>query len=101
MDRDLETAKTLALIAIIFDLIGLVFALVFLPLAIVPFIFMLLNYFLVYKPLSEGHGQEAETSALVLGILQIIPFIGGVIPGLLLIFTWVKIRDSINRGSRS
>lgn len=96
MDSDLETAKTLALVAIILDLLGLLFSLLFLPLAILPFIFILLNYFLIYKPLSEGRGRDAETPALVLGILQIIPF-GGVIPGILLLISWVKIRDSMGR----
>lgn len=97
MDRDLETAKTIALIAVIFNLLGLVFSIFILFLAILPFIFMLLDYLLVYEPLTKGDGERAETPALILGIIQVIPFIGGVIPGLLLIFTWIKIRDSANR----
>lgn len=96
MDSDLETAKTLALVAIILDLLGLLFSLLFIPLSIIPFIFIFLNYFLIYKPLNEGRGRKAETPALVLGILQIIPF-GGVIPGILLLISWVKIRDSLGR----
>lgn len=96
MDPDLETAKTLALVAIILDLLGLLFSIFLIVLAIIPFIFIILNYFLIYKPLSEGRAREAETATLVLGILQIIP-LGGVIPGILLIISWVKIRDSIGR----
>lgn len=97
MDPDLETAKTLALVAIVLDLIGLFFSFFFLFLAIIPFIFIVLNYFFIYKPLSEGRGSDAETPTLVLAILQIIPFIGGIIPGILLLIAWVKIRDSSGR----
>lgn len=96
MDSDLETAKTLALVAIILVLLGLLFSLLFLPLAIIPFLFIVLDYVLIYKPLSEGRAKDAEAPALVLGILQIIPF-GGVIPGILLLISWVKIRDSLSR----
>ncbi len=98
MDSDLETAKTLALIAIVLDLLGLIFSLFFIVLAFIPFLFIILNYFFIYKPLSEGRARDAETPTLVLGILQIIPF-GGIIPGILLLISWVKIRDSMGRNA--
>ena len=41
---------------------------------------------------------DAETSSLVLGILQLI--FGGVIPGILLIIAYAKIRDSLNNMMR-
>lgn len=56
-------------------------------------LWILLDYFLIYQRLSEGRVAEAETPALVLGILQII--VGGVIPGILIIIAYVKIRDSL------
>ena len=97
MNPDLETAKTLALVALILNVIGLAFGLLFLPLAILPFIFMILDYVLVYEPLNSGHPERAEGPALILGIVQTIPFIGGVVPGLLLIISWIKIRDGLQR----
>lgn len=97
MDSDLETARTLAFVVILVDLIGLLFGLIFLPLAILPFIFIVLDYVLVYEPLKRGEVERVESAAFVLGVIQIVPFIGGVIPGILLIFVWVKVRDSINR----
>ena len=59
------------------------------------FIWILLEYFLVYKKLSEERVTEAETPALVLGVITLL--FGGIITGILLIIAYVKIRDSIAR----
>ena len=56
-----------------------------------------LDYFLIYKRLKEERVREAETPSLVLGIIQLI--FGGLIPGILLIVAYVKIRDSLHRGN--
>ncbi|MBX8631516.1 MAG: hypothetical protein KIY12_01755 [Thermoplasmata archaeon] len=55
-------------------------------------VWILLDYFLVYKKLVEEKVEEAETPSLVLGILQLL--FGGIITGILLIVAYVKIRDS-------
>ena len=52
-----------------------------------------LDYFLIYKRISEGKVAQAETPALLLGIMQIIA--GGVVPGILVIIAYIKIRDSL------
>jgi hypothetical protein len=43
--------------------------------------------------------REAETPALVLGVLQLV--LGGVISEVLLILAYTKIRDSLNRSRLS
>ncbi len=58
-------------------------------------LWILLDYFLVYKKLAEERVQEAETPSIVLGIIQLI--FGGIITGILLIVAYVKIRDSLTR----
>lgn len=58
------------------------------------FIWIILDYFLVYANLSsEERFPRARTPALVLGIIQLL--IGGVIPGILLIIAYVKVGDSL------
>lgn len=132
---DLETARMLTLVAMIFQaiflLIGLfvflffvvggflmasavaasiqgttltqpqsqpMVALAILPLLIItgfgllPLIFLLLTYFLVYKRLTEGQVEVTLTPALILGILSLL--LGGVISGILLIVAYVKIKDA-------
>ncbi|MCL5253883.1 MAG: hypothetical protein M1351_07350 [Candidatus Thermoplasmatota archaeon] len=69
-------------------LFGLVFGIIFL----IGLLWILLDYFLVYKNLAEEKVEEAETPSLVLGILQLL--FGGFITGILLIIAYVKIRDS-------
>lgn len=98
MNQHLETAATLALVAIILDVLGFLFGLFFLPLVILPFIFMVLNYVLIYSRIKEGHAEMALTPALVLGILELI--FGGVVPGILLIICYVKINDGISADTR-
>ena len=75
-------------------LFGIVFGGIFL----VGLIWILLDYFLIYKRLSEGNVRGAETPSLVLGIIQLI--FGGVITGILLIIAYVKIGDSIRRNQQ-
>jgi hypothetical protein len=60
-------------------------------------LWILLDYFLVYRKLQLGMVKEAETPSLVLGIVQLI--FGGIIPGILLIVSYVKIRDSLQRNA--
>lgn len=57
-------------------------------------LWIILDYLLIYKPLSEENVQRAETPALVLSILQII--FGGIITGILLLVAYIKIKDSLN-----
>ena len=63
--------------------------------SIIPLIMIFLDYFLVYKPISEERAEESKTPSLVLGIIQL--FTGGLIVGILLILAYVKINDAINR----
>ncbi|MCL4447143.1 MAG: hypothetical protein M0Z77_03050 [Thermoplasmatales archaeon] len=73
------------------------FAVLFSIFFLLGLIWILLDYFLVYKKLAEERVREAEVPSLVLGIIQLI--FAGVIPGILLIIAYVKIRDSIDRSS--
>ena len=71
--------------------LGLVFGALFL----IGLIWLLLDYFLIYRRLSEEKVEEAETPALVLEIIQLV--MGGIITGILIIIAYVKIRDSESR----
>lgn len=73
---------------------GLVFGVIFL----IGLLWILLDYFLIYKKLAEERVEDAETPALVLGIIQLL--FGGVITGILLIVAYVKIKDSTRNRSR-
>ena len=130
LDSDASTAKTLTLIAIVFQLIfavigiieaailipfltetyvpgtyipvsaGLDFSIVILVFSIsllFGIIWVLLDYFLIYRRLRLGKVKEAKTPSLVLGIIQLI--LGGFIPGILLIVAYVKIKDSLQRSA--
>ena len=130
LDSDASTAKTLTLIAIVFQLIfavigiieaailipfltetyvpgtyipvsaGLDFSIVILMFSIsllFGIIWVLLDYFLIYRRLRLGKVKEAKTPSLVLGIIQLI--LGGFIPGILLIVAYVKIKDSLQRSA--
>jgi len=77
--------------------LGLV-AVVFSAFFLIGLLWILLDYFLIYKKLAEEKVREAETPSIVLGIVQLI-FAGG-IPGILLIVAYVKIRDSLERSAR-
>ncbi len=91
-ERDLETAKTLALVAVILNFVGFLLSLITIFLAILPFIWLLLDYLLVYKPLTERDPSSAETPSLVLGIIQLLLL--DILSGILLIITYVKIKDA-------
>ncbi|MDG6928731.1 MAG: hypothetical protein JRN39_00915 [Nitrososphaerota archaeon] len=60
---------------------------------LVSLLWILLDYFLVYRPLADGDVARAEPTSLVLGVLQLL--LGGVLPGIFLIVSWVKARDSL------
>ena len=131
LDSDASTAKTLTLVAIIFQLIftmiGIIEAAILIPFltethvhgtytpvpvslvfstVLIVFsisllfgiLWVLLDYFLVYRRLRLGMVKEAKTPSLVLGIVQLI--FGGVISGILLIIAYVKIRDSLERSGK-
>ncbi len=91
-DRDAETAKTLVLVAMIFQIIFIAIGLFFFVF-LLGVLWLILDYVLVYSKISEGRLNEAETPCLVLAILQLI--LGGVIPGILMIIAYVKIKDAI------
>ena len=61
-------------------------------------LWILLDYFLVYKNLALEKVKESEVPSLILGIIQLI--LAGVIPGILLIIAYVKIRDSLENSAR-
>lgn len=92
---DIESAKTLCLVAIVFyGVFGAIFTFIGIVLpfllffGIVPLLFLVLAYTTVYKPLIEGRPVDAQTPALVLGIISL--FIGGVISGILLLVAYAK-----------
>jgi 1,4-dihydroxy-2-naphthoate octaprenyltransferase len=58
-------------------------------------LWILLDYFLIYKKLQTERVREAESPSIILGIIQLI--FGGLIPGILLIVAYIKIRDSLYR----
>ncbi|EQB65154.1 MAG: hypothetical protein AMDU3_IPLC00003G0006 [Thermoplasmatales archaeon I-plasma] len=129
LDSDASTAKTLVLVAIIlqavffvigvFEVIALaafltvttvpptstrlslgalgIISIVFSAALAIGILWIALDYFLIYKKLKEERVREAETPSLVLGIIQLI--FGGLIPGILIIVAYVKIRDSVRRGN--
>jgi hypothetical protein len=100
-DQDPDTAKTLIIIAMVAQLIiTLVTILVQLIITLVGilsfpyilgFIWLILDYFILYKPLAEEVAADVEKPCLLLGIVQTI--LGGIIPGVLLIIAYVKLRD--------
>ena len=76
--------------AISASFLGIVILLLF-PMEIV---WVLLDFFLIYVPLTRGKLASAEEPALILGIIQIA--VGGIVTGILLIIAWIKIHDSIS-----
>ncbi|MBX8634396.1 MAG: hypothetical protein M1422_02945 [Candidatus Thermoplasmatota archaeon] len=90
------TVTTVTISPPIFDagIVGSFFGVIFL----IGLLWILLDYFLIYKKLAEEKVGDAETPALVLGIIQLL--FGGIITGILLIVAYVKIKDSMrNRGN--
>lgn len=123
LDSDASSAKSLVLATLILELVFFAIGVVVLSLAIAGTVFagvdlntigivtavflvffaiglmwLLLDYYLIYRPLAEERVRSAETPSIVLGIVQLI--FAGVIPGILLIIAYVKIRDSINNMRR-
>ncbi len=95
MNRDLETARTLALVAVILNVIGFFIGLITIVLAVLPLLWLILDLVMVYTPLGGDRPESAETPALVLGILQLITL--DIVSGILLLIAWVKIRDGLSR----
>ncbi len=111
--NDLNTAKAFVLIALILNaiavLVGLGLFVFIRGLALPVFqvyphvlgygilalatglIWLILNYALVYKPLTIGRVQAAKNPALILGVLQL--FFAGLIPGICLLIAWILIKD--------
>jgi membrane-bound ClpP family serine protease len=92
LDHDADSAKTLIIIAMVVQLIIALLGILSVFL-LVGFLWLILDYFLLYKPLTEKRVSDVETPCLVLGIIQII--LGGIIPGILLIIAYTKIKDSL------
>lgn len=80
-----------------FNVAGL-FAAIFGVIFAIGIIWILLDYFLIYKPIAEERVDRAETPALVLAIIQLI--FGGIITGILLLVAWIKIKDSVRYGKK-
>ncbi len=68
-------------IAVVFGLVGL--------------LWVLLDYFLIYKRIVEGDIRGAQDTALILGIIQLV--LGGIIPGILVIVAYTQLNNSVNR----
>ena len=62
-------------------------------------LWILLDYFLLYKKIADGRIEETDTTSLVLGILQLL--FGGLIPGILILVAHGKIGDAINNKLRN
>lgn len=121
-NRAAESAKTLVFVAVLLQVIFFAIGVVIISIALGAIIFssaqagagfgaagivgaifggiflfgllwIFLNYFLVYKPIQRGDLKEAETPALVLGILELI--FGGIIPGILLIIAYTRIGNAL------
>ena len=124
LDNDADSARSLVLAAIVLQLVlllvmivfilfffaaafnssslgpggtpAMVFPLFALALPVVIFFgsfWIVLDYLLILKPIDQENLEKAESNALVLGLVQL--FLGGVIPGILIIFGYMKIRDSL------
>lgn len=121
-NRAAESAKTLVFVAVLLQVIFFALGIVIIAIALAAVIFssaqagtgfgpvgivgaifggiflfgllwIFLNYFLVYKPIQMGNLRDAETPALVLGILELI--FGGIIPGILLIVAYTRIGNAL------
>lgn len=61
--------------------------------SLVGLLWILLDYFLLYKKIAEGNIEETESPSLILGILQLL--FGGLISGILILVAHGKISNSI------
>lgn len=59
----------------------------------VTIMWIVLNYFLIYKPISNGDYEGARNPSLALGILELL--LGGFIPGILLLVAHGKLEDAL------
>lgn len=91
MDIDLASPEGLVLKAIYFDAIELFLGFLLFPLAVFPFIFMVLNYLLVYDPLKRGNLENAKWFSMLLGVVELV--FGGVVPGVLLLVGFWKLGE--------
>lgn len=91
-DRDAETAKTLTIVGMVLQLLFLLLG-ILVPYFLIGVLWLLLDYFLIYKKIVDGQLNEAETPSLILGILQLV--LGGVLPGVFILIAHVKIKDSL------
>lgn len=106
----LGTARTVALIAIVVQVLFLLIAVgevvAISSVASIPagligtvlvlsgflgVLWILLDWTLVYSPIKSGNHGSAVTPALVLGVVQLV--FGGVVPGVLLLIAWIEIKD--------
>ncbi len=62
-----------------------------LAIAMIEFLWFWLAYLTVYSNLRNGSTEKAEMPSLLLGILQLL--FGGILSGILLLISWVKIKD--------
>lgn len=61
---------------------------------IVGLLWIVLDYFLVYKRIAEENVKGATDTSLILGIIQLI--LGGVVSGILLIVAYTQLGNSAN-----
>jgi hypothetical protein len=108
-----STAKTLILIALIFQILGSLFIVgisllflgvlssvglfrigfLFVIIAVAAIVVAFLAYEYSYKATSEGRYQDARTPTLILGIVGL--FVGGLIVGILYLVAWDKLGDAL------
>ena len=61
-------------------------------------LWIFLNYFLLYKKITDDKIEEAKSNALILGILELL--FDGLIPGILIIVAYTKLSDSVSYGMK-
>lgn len=74
------------------------FAVVLLVFVIVMAVWILLDYRVMYVGIRHGKMRQLETQAAIIGFLQL--FLGGVIPGGIVLYVWGVIVE-MNRGGKS
>ncbi len=71
----------MGIMAVVFGIIGL--------------LWVLLDYFLIYKKIIGEDIRGAQDTAVILGIIQLV--LGGIIPGVLIIVAYTQLNNSVNR----
>lgn len=106
-----DTAKTLILIGLILDIIGVailfvisaaVFLLTFLggfllAIAVIGLVWVILVWVYSYERTRAGDYEGARTPTLVFAILSLVTL--ALIPGILWIVAWVKLGDAVREGA--